>query len=63
MCVQTRDRKKTNPSFSTTTTTTKIIDEGERDQKVFWAALGGEVEVKPAEEVAAEPEYVKKLYR
>lgn len=39
------------------------IDEGERDCKVFWAALGGEVEVKDAEEVAAEPEYVKKLYR
>ncbi|KAF9949059.1 hypothetical protein BGZ72_009085 [Mortierella alpina] len=41
----------------------ETFDEGERDQKVFWAALGGEVEVKPAEEVAAEPEYVKKLYR
>ncbi|OAQ36443.1 actin depolymerizing protein [Linnemannia elongata AG-77] len=41
----------------------ETFDEGERDCKVFWAALGGEVEVKDAEEVAAEPEYVKKLYR
>lgn len=39
------------------------IDEGDRDSKVFWAALGGEVEVKDADEVADEPEYVKKLYR
>ncbi|KAG0379787.1 hypothetical protein BGX24_011729 [Mortierella sp. AD032] len=41
----------------------ETFDEGERDCRTFWAALGGEVEVKDAEEVTAEPEYVKKLYR
>ncbi|KAG0336955.1 hypothetical protein BG004_007850 [Podila humilis] len=41
----------------------ETFDEGDRDQRIFWAALGGEVEIRPAEEVAAEPEYVKKLFR
>ncbi|KAG0363816.1 fragmin60 [Gamsiella multidivaricata] len=41
----------------------ETFDEGDRDQRLFWSALGGEVEVKPAEAVAEEPEYVKKLYR
>ncbi|KAI1317498.1 hypothetical protein EDD11_008305 [Mortierella claussenii] len=41
----------------------ETFDEGDRDQRLFWTALGGEVEVKPAEAVAEEPEYVKKLYR
>jgi hypothetical protein len=40
-----------------------FLDEGDRDCKIFWAALGGEVEVKPAEAVAQEPDYVKKLFR
>lgn len=38
-------------------------DEGDRDQRIFWTALGGEVEIRPADEVDAEPEYVKKLFR
>lgn len=42
---------------------TKCLDEGDRDQSLFWKALGGQVEIKPAEEVAEEPDYVKKLYR
>ncbi|KAG0029091.1 hypothetical protein BGZ81_004133 [Podila clonocystis] len=41
----------------------ETFDEGDRDQRIFWKALGGEVEVRPAEEVTAEPEYVKKLFR
>ncbi|KAF9311011.1 hypothetical protein BG003_007893 [Podila horticola] len=41
----------------------ETFDEGDRDCKIFWAALGGEVEVKPAEAVAQEPDYVKKLFR
>ncbi|KAF9187502.1 hypothetical protein BGZ51_001116 [Haplosporangium sp. Z 767] len=41
----------------------ETFDEGERDQRLFWNALGGEVEVKPAEAAIEEPEYVKKLYR
>ncbi|KAG0227731.1 hypothetical protein BGW42_002750 [Actinomortierella wolfii] len=41
----------------------ETFDEGERDQRIFWKALGGEVEVKPAEAVSEEPQYVKKLYR
>ncbi|KAG0353364.1 hypothetical protein BG005_007353 [Podila minutissima] len=41
----------------------ETFDEGDRDQRIFWAALGGEVEVRPAEEVTAEPEYVKRLFR
>ncbi|KAF9963237.1 hypothetical protein BGZ65_004987, partial [Modicella reniformis] len=41
----------------------EVIDEGTRDQKTFWDALGGQVEVKPAAAVSEEPEYVKKLYR
>ncbi|KAF9585513.1 hypothetical protein BGW38_002001 [Lunasporangiospora selenospora] len=41
----------------------ETFDEGDRDQRIFWNALGEEVEVKPAEAVAEEPEYVKKLYR
>ncbi|KAF9345741.1 hypothetical protein BGX34_004514 [Mortierella sp. NVP85] len=42
---------------------THVIDEGDRDQSLFWKALGGQVEIKPAEEVSEEPDYVKKLYR
>lgn len=38
-------------------------DEGDRDQRRFWNALGGEVEIKPAASVTEEPEYVKKLFR
>ncbi|KAF8930307.1 hypothetical protein BGZ58_008341 [Dissophora ornata] len=41
----------------------ETFDEGDRDQKLFWTALGGEVEVKPAESLPEEPEYVKKLHR
>ncbi|KAF9427428.1 hypothetical protein BGZ94_004916 [Podila epigama] len=41
----------------------EVFDEGDRDQRIFWAALGGEVKVKPAEEMASEPEYIKKLFR
>ncbi|KAF8931272.1 hypothetical protein BGZ58_007721 [Dissophora ornata] len=41
----------------------ETFDEGDRDQRIFWNALGGEVEVKPAEAVGAEPEYIKKLFR
>ncbi|KAF9114170.1 hypothetical protein BGX27_011526 [Mortierella sp. AM989] len=41
----------------------ETFDEGDRDQKLFWAALGAEAEVKPAEDVSEEPTYVKKLYR
>ncbi|KAG0327393.1 hypothetical protein BGZ99_007723 [Dissophora globulifera] len=41
----------------------QTFDEGDRDAKLFWSALGGEVEVKPAEAIAEESEYVKKLYR
>ncbi|GJJ68842.1 hypothetical protein EMPS_01188 [Entomortierella parvispora] len=41
----------------------ETFDEGDRDSHVFWAALGGEVEVKPASAVTTEPEYVKKLFR
>ncbi|KAG9321770.1 hypothetical protein KVV02_005689 [Mortierella alpina] len=40
----------------------ETFDEGDRDQRIFWSALGGEVEVKPADAVQDEPEYVKKLF-
>ncbi|KAG0221165.1 fragmin60 [Mortierella sp. GBAus27b] len=40
-----------------------VVDEGDRDQKLLWAVLGGEVAIKAAEEVSEEPDYVKKLYR
>ncbi|KAF9402510.1 hypothetical protein BGX21_009841 [Mortierella sp. AD011] len=43
--------------------TVQTFDEGDRDQRLFWQALGGEVEVKPAKVVEEEPTYVKKLYR
>ncbi|KAF9205031.1 hypothetical protein BGZ49_004545, partial [Haplosporangium sp. Z 27] len=43
--------------------TVETFDEGDRDQKLFWAAIGGPVDVKPAEAVEEEPAYVKKLYR
>ncbi|KAF9911689.1 hypothetical protein BX616_010532, partial [Lobosporangium transversale] len=42
---------------------TETFDEGDRDQRLFWDALGGEVEVKDADTVVEEPTYVKKLYR
>ncbi|KAF9580705.1 hypothetical protein BGW38_002532 [Lunasporangiospora selenospora] len=42
---------------------TEVFDEGDRDQKIFWNALGGQVDVKPATAPVADPEYVKKLYR
>ncbi|KAI7831202.1 severin [Gamsiella multidivaricata] len=41
----------------------ETFDEGDRDQRIFWTALGGEAEVKPAEAVSEEPDYVKKLFR
>ncbi|KAF9425723.1 hypothetical protein BGZ94_007279, partial [Podila epigama] len=41
----------------------ETFDEGDRDCRVFWAALGSEVEVKAAETVQEEPAYVKKLFR
>ncbi|KAF9177473.1 hypothetical protein BGZ51_008552 [Haplosporangium sp. Z 767] len=41
----------------------ETFDEGDRDQRIFWSALGGAVEVKPAEAIADEPEYIKKLFR
>ncbi|KAF9998349.1 hypothetical protein BGZ80_000352 [Entomortierella chlamydospora] len=43
--------------------TVQTFDEGDRDQRLFWEALGGEVEVKPVEAVEEESTYVKKLYR
>ncbi|KAG0246094.1 hypothetical protein B0O80DRAFT_496793 [Mortierella sp. GBAus27b] len=41
----------------------ETIDEGDRDQIRLWTVLGGDVQIKPAEDFTSEPDYVKKLFR